>query len=220
MAHCAIIILVSAIRGADIVAQVKLDLTPGKPLTYHWEGHGFEIHIPADAISDDSGPVTLSIQASLSGSYQLPDDDNVFVSGVYWLSLRPHVKFTKEVTVTIQHCGSNDVDSTPLSFVKAKTRSTLPYIFKPLPGGSFSDSQKNGVIKIDHFCGIAVSGKKSFYALCTYYLHKQSNVYETHITVTPDLELQLKVLIQVSFSLQAYVLYIGCTRYIQKEGEK
>ena len=213
---------VSAIRGADIVSQTKVEITPGKPFTYSWEGHGFEIHIPADAISDDNGPVTLTIQASLSGDYQLPDDDHVFVSGVYWLALHPPVKFTKEVTVTIQHCGSNDANSTPLSFVKAKTQSTLPYIFKPMPGGSFSDSQKNGVIKIDHFCGIAVSGKqKSFYALCTYYLHKQLNVYETHITVTPDLELQLKVLIlyfQVSFSLQAY--YIGCTRYIQKQGKK
>ena len=205
------IIDVPIISGADIVAQVKLDITPGKPLTYHWEGHGFEIHIPADAISDDNGPVTLSIQASLSGDYQLPDDDNVFVSGVYWLALHPHVKFTKEVTVTIQHCGSKDVESTQLSFVKAKTestqlsfvkaktQSTLPYIFKPMPGGSFSDSQKNGVIKIDHFCGVAVSGKQnSFYALCTYYLHKQPNVYETHITVTPDLELKLKVLIILS----------------------
>ena len=215
------IIVVPIISGADIVAQVKLDVTPGKPLTYSWEGHGFEIHIPADAISDDIGPVTLSIQASLSGDYQLPDDDHVFVSGVYWLSLHPPVKFTKEVTVTIQHCGSNDAESTPLSFVKAKTQSTLPYIFKPMPGGSFSDSQKNGVIKVDHFCGVAVSGRKSFYALCTYYLHKkQPNVYETHFTVTPDLELQLKVLIyfHVSFSLQAY--YIGCTRYIQKQGKK
>ena len=213
------IIVVPIMSGADIVAQVKLDITPGKPLTYHWEGHGFEIHIPADAISYDSGPVTLSIQASLTGSYRLPDDDNVFVSGVYWLALCPHVKFVNKVTVTIQHCGSKDADSTPLSFVKAKTQSTLPYIFKPLPGGSFSDSQKNGVIKIDHFCGIAVSGKqKSFYALCTYYLHKQLNVYETHFTVTPDLELQLKVLIctfRFHFHCK-HMYYIGCTRYIQK----
>ena len=214
---------VPILSGADIVAEMKLDITPGKPLTYDWEGHGFKIHIPADAISDDNGPVTLSIQASLSGKYQLPDDDHVFVSGVYWLALHPHVKFTKEVTVTIQHCGSNDADSTPLSFVKAKTQSTLPCIFKPLPGGSFSDSQKNGVIKIDHFCGIAVSGKQnSFYALCTYYLHKQLNVYETHITVTPDLELQLKVLI-CTFRFHFHCKHIhciGCKRYIQKEREK
>ena len=217
------IIDVPTISGADIVAEMKLDVTPGKPLTHHWEDHGFKIHIPPDAISDDIGPVALSIQASLSGKYQLPDNDHVLVSGVYWLALHPHVKFVKEVTITIQHCGSKDANSTSLSFVKAKTQSTLPYIFKPMPGGSFSDSQKNGVIKIDHFCGIAVSGKQnSFYALCTYYLHKQLNVYETHITVTPDLELQLKVLIcTFSFNFHCkHIYYIGCTRYIQKQGKK
>ena len=57
------------IQGAEIIAQTRVEITPGKPLTYHWVGHGFEVHIPADAISSESGPVTLSIQASLSGDY-------------------------------------------------------------------------------------------------------------------------------------------------------
>ena len=171
---------------------MQLDVTPGKPLTYHWEGHGFEIHIPADAISDDIGPVTLSIQASLSGDYQLPDDDHVFVSGVYWLSLHPPVKFTKEVTITIQHCGSNDADST-LTFATAKcTQKTLPYTFKPLSGGTFSESGY-GSIQIDRFSGFGIFGKPKFYAFCTYYLPKQINVFEVHITVTRNIKLLLNV---------------------------
>ena len=187
-----LIILVSAIRGADIVAEVKLDLTPGKPLTYRWEGHGFEVHIPADAISDDIGPVTLSIQASLSGDYQLPDDDHVFVSGVYWLALHPHVKFTKEVTVTIEHCAVSDADSA-ISFITAMcTQKTLPYLFKPLSGGSFS-AAGTGTIEVDHFSAIGAVAKKSVYAFCTYYIRKHINVYDAHITVTPNLKLHLKV---------------------------
>ena len=78
-----------------------LEITPGEPLDYKWEDHGFKIHVPAGAIS---GPVTLSIQASLSGDYQLPDD-RVLVSGVYWLALHPPMKFSEKVTITIQHCG-------------------------------------------------------------------------------------------------------------------
>ena len=93
------------IEGADIIAQTKVEMTPGQPLTYRWEGHGFEVHIPAGAILAESGPVTMSIQASFSGEYQLPED-GVLVSGVYWVALHPPVKFTKNVGVGIQHCGS------------------------------------------------------------------------------------------------------------------
>ena len=94
------------IQGAEIIAQTRVEITPGKPLTYHWVGHGFEVHIPAGAISSESGPVTLSIQASLSGDYQLPDD-RVLVSGVYWLALHPPVMLSKSATISIQHCASN-----------------------------------------------------------------------------------------------------------------
>ena len=173
---------------------MKLDVTPGKPLTYDWEGHGFQIHIPANAISDDAGPVTLSIQASLSGDYQLPDDDHVLVSGVYWLALHPPVKFAEKVTITIQHCGSNDADSTPLTFATAEcTEKTLPYTFKPLSGGSFLESGY-GLIEVDHFSGFGIFGKPKFYAFCTYYLPRQKiNVFDVHITVTRNLKLLLNV---------------------------
>ena len=182
------------INGANIVAHTRVEITPGKPLTYHWVGHGFKVHIPAGAISSESGPVTLSVQASLSGDYQLPDD-RVLVSGVYWLALQPPVKFNEKVTITIQHCGTN-AKAAPLSFVKAKTTPlTLPYRFMALPGGSFSDP-RYGVMEVDHFCGVAASGKQNaarIYAFSTYYIPKQLNAYEAHITVTPDLYLHLKV---------------------------
>ena len=70
------------IQGADIIAQTEIELTPGGPTSYYWERHGFKIDVPAGAVSTESGPVTLSIQASLSGDYQFPDD-HTLVSGVY-----------------------------------------------------------------------------------------------------------------------------------------
>ena len=138
--------------------------------------------------------MTLCIQASLSGDYQLPDD-GVLVSGVYWLSLHPHVeRFDKKVTVSLQHCASDDDSS--ISFVTAKcTQETLPYTFKPLlPGGSF-DVSGEGTVLVDHFSALVVSAGHIFeYAVCTYYLPMQvHNITHIHITVIPHLYIKLKV---------------------------
>ena len=185
-------ILASIIRGADITAQTKIELTPDQPLDFHWEDHGFKVHIPAGAISKERGPVTLYIQASLSGDYQLPDD-GVLVSGVYWLSLHPPVKrFHKNITVTIQHCASDD--DPKLSFITAQcTQKTLPYIFNAIPG-RFPSESGYGAVEIEHFSSLAIlAQKKSLYAFCTYYISKFPRVCEAHITVTPDLEEWLNV---------------------------
>ena len=175
-------------EGANIINKREVEVTPDQPLDYYWEGHGITVHIPAGAITR---PATLCIQASLSGDYQLPDD-GVLVSGVYWLSLHPHVKkFNKQVTVTIQHCACED-DST-LSFITAKcTQDAPPYFFQQLPGGKFSDYNM-GSIKMDHFCAIGINGAGRHYTFRTYYLHQKPNLYEAHITATQDLELQLQV---------------------------
>ena len=182
------------IRGANIIAQTKIEINPTITYTCCWEGHGFKVHVPAGAISDERGPVTLCIQASLSGDYQLPDD-GVLVSGVYWLSLHPPVKrFSKKVTLSLQHCAFDD-DST-LSFVTAKcTQPELPYAFKKLSEGTFSNS-RIGDIEVDSFSAYAVQSGRgiSDYAFCSFYIpNKQLNVYNLHITVTPNLELQLVV---------------------------
>ena len=181
------------IRGADIAARTTVEITPDQPLDFHWVGYGFKVHIPAGAIRSERGRVTLCIQASLSGDYKLPDD-GVLVSGFYWLSLHPHVeRFDKKVTISLQHCASDDDSS--ISFVTAKcTQETLPYTFTPLlPGGSF-DVSREGTVLVDHFCAVAVSAtSKSHYAVCSYYLPKQLHVTNIHITVTPNLNLQLQV---------------------------
>ena len=192
------------IKGADIVAQKKIEITPGIAYTCHWEGHGFKVHIPAGAISEERGPVTLCIQASLSGDYQLPDD-GVLVSGVYWISLHPPVKrFHKKVTLSLQHCASDDDPG--LSFITAKcTQQTLPYKFESLTGGSFSEPGY-GSIELVNFSGFGIRKifRKLFpqrplnYAIRTYFVPdpdpEQPNKYEAHITVTQKKEIVMEVL--------------------------
>ena len=192
------------IRGADIIAQTKIEITPDQPLDYHWEGHGFKVHIPAGAISEERGPVTLCIQASLSGDYQLPDD-GVLVSGVYWLSLHPPVeRFSKKVSLSLQHCASVTDDSA-LSFVTAKcTQKQLPYTFEALPGGIFS--LKSSAIQVSSFSSFGILQRISdfiygkFYTLSVFYNHKRLNEYEVHITVTRYLKLIRKVIYETIHS--------------------
>jgi hypothetical protein len=173
---------------------MKVQITPGQPIKCRWDGTGFEIYVPGGAIStaeSEHGPVTMSIQASLGGEYELPDD-RVFVSGVYWIALSPPVKFAEKATISIQHCAS-ETDST-LSFVTAKcTQKNLPYKFKELPDGSFS-TPFVGCIEVDNFSAFGIVGSKvSECALSTYYIPKEhNNIWEARIAVTPNLKLPLE----------------------------
>ena len=155
--------------------------------------HGLKVHILGGAISTERGPVILHIQASLSGDYHLPE--GVLVSGVYWISLHPHVeRFDRKVTLSLQHCASDNDPA--LTFITAKcTQKSLPYAFKPLAGGSFLESGC-GTIECDHFSAVAVSASSiSEYAFCAYYRAKRLNMYDVDNTVTPNLMLHLKVIV-------------------------
>ena len=87
------------IRGVDIIAHNRIKVAPDQPLDFHWEDYGFQIHIPAGAFRR---PVTLCIQASLRGDYQLPNDNDKIVRSVFWLSLQPLVeRVDKKVTLML-----------------------------------------------------------------------------------------------------------------------
>ena len=181
---------------ADILEQTKIEVVPDQPIDYCWEGRGFKVHIPAGAIST-KGSVTATVRTSLGGEYELPED-SVLVSGVYWLSLDPPVeRFTEKVTLTLQHCAPDD--DSALTFITS-TQDEPPYTFQSLPGGSFSESGY-GTIDVQHFCPFGVIGRRKMYAFCTYYLlTAEPNAHEVRITVTPNLELHLKV-----YTLSVYV---------------
>ena len=210
------------IKGGAIVAVTKVDIHPENGLYYKWEKKGIEITIPAGAISTDSGPVTLSMQESYSGNYKFPDG-SVLVSGVYWLALNPSVKFAQKATIRIQHCAGAD---SALFFVTAKcTQETLPYQFEQLSGdiSTYTDCSSTipydyGCIQVEHFSAVAVVAKQiSFYAFCTYYLPREEpNHYETHITVTPNLEQH----VEVCYCNNCSIVYVICTLHVYVEGEQ
>ena len=198
------------IRGADIIATVALQVFPGRPVTYMWHGHGLRLHIPADALKPRESPLTMIIQASLSGHFQLPDDTEL-VSGIYWVSFPQ--EFYQPATIEVQHCAylEHPDQLSSLFFITAScNQETLPYQFKELPGGVFSPDSSYGTIQLSHFSGVGVVRKKGKgkgkgrgkkeeeaeekrYSAHTYYIPQAATTWLMHFTIVCDLELCLKV---------------------------
>ena len=177
------------IRGADIIGMVVLQIFPGKPVTYAWHGHGLWLHIPADALKPRASPLTMIIQASLSGHFQLPDDTEL-VSGIYWVAFPQ--RFHQPVTMKVQHCAylEHPDQLSSLFFITARcNQETLPYQFMKIPGGVFSTDSSYGTIQLSHFSGVGVvrkgkgkskgrgkkgeEGEEKRYSAHTYYIPKQ-----------------------------------------------
>lgn len=172
----------------DVIATAEIDIGSGN---LSREIYGFKLHIPADALKQGSNSVKMKIQACLGGHYSLPDGYEL-ASGVYQIS-SPCV-FEKPLQLTIQHNANHNINST-LSFVVARfTEGTLPYQFKTLSGGTFSETQ--GTIEIKEFSrvGVALEGQASgSYLLQVYHLPYQIKTFNklswlTHISITLNLE--------------------------------
>ena len=83
--------------------------------------------------------------------------DCELLSAVYWV-YSPH-KFTKPLTVEIQHCAvlSSDQKCSELSFISTKcTQKELPYVFKVRDGGVFSLHSSYGSLSLTQFSGFGI----------------------------------------------------------------
>ena len=197
---------IEPIRGAEIVAETTVKLTPGEPLDFHWKGHGLKLFIPADALTLNTHapePITMTIRASINGQYLLPSDLEL-VSGIYWVSFSKH--FSKPVTLSVQHCCNLDTDQvSSLCFVATKaSQEELPYDFKKMTEKStFSTKSCYGTIKMKHFCGVAIGQEESArqkwnkrYIVQVYsntHLEGSKLIKNVHMPVIWDLELYRKV---------------------------
>ena len=199
---------------------MALEVLPGEPLDYYWKGHGLRLHIPANALETNTPSLTMNIQASLSGQFELPDDMEL-VSGVYWISF-PAKSLVQPVTLELQHCARlESAEQTCLTFVTSQcNQETLPYQFEPLPGGVFTTSSDYGAVQLYHFSGVAVARKKrrrtqshsreqegdsndktaeqsaaKQYVALTYYKQTRSirTTWEMDFTMIPNLDLCMRV---------------------------
>ena len=179
-----------------------MEVVPGTPLTYEWKSHGITLYIPPDALKPGTPTLTMTIQASLSGQYHLPDDTEL-VSGIYWIVC--HRRLSWPVTLMLQHCANIEHPDqlSSLSFLTAKcNQKTLPYEFRPLPGGKFSTNSCYGYIELDHFSAFGIGWiwgkeKKKCYTAQVFYIPQTPTTctWLMHFTIFCDLDLYLKVCI-------------------------
>ncbi len=120
--------------------------------------NGFKLHVPEGCLPAGTTDVTLDVGVSLSGQFELPSDSHL-VSAVYWL--RCSVKLEKPVVLEMQHCTSLTDPShcSQLSFVITEcNQMELPYKFRLLEGGTFTQNSSFGSISRSHFSGVGIIG--------------------------------------------------------------
>ena len=117
-----------------------------------WEEYGFRMHIPKDAL-ESSGTCVIAIRAMVTGKFKFPDNTEP-VSAIYGISTS--AKFVQPVTMEMQHCVAlkREKECHYLSFAVAHHhhQAHLPYCFRELEGGSFSQDSRYGTISLSTFC--------------------------------------------------------------------
>ena len=165
-------------------------------INFEWDGYGLKLHVQEGSLPAGMGECKVNIRVSLSGQFQLPEDSDL-LSPVFWISAP--CKFTKPVTLEIQHCALREDESvlSDLSFVSAKcSQKDLPYRFKQLDGGVFTAHSSYGSIQLDHFSGVGIFGrKKTPRSYCAHLYHTMKQIYDWryYLAITQDLEAHITV---------------------------
>ena len=146
---------------------------------FQWKGYGLRLHVPKDSLPPGMGECRINIRVSLSGQFQLPEGSDL-LSPMFWISAP--CKFTKLVTLEIQHCAVTEDEAvlSNLSFVFTKcSQRDLPYRFRQLVGGVFTTNSTYGSIQLNHFSGVGVTGRKgTLRSYCAHLYHTKKEDYE------------------------------------------
>ena len=179
---------------------------------------GSKLHVPEESLPSGVSEYRISIKASLSGQFQLPEDTEL-LSPVFWISTS--CRFTKPVTLEIQHCAFREDEAilSGLSFVAAESsQRELPYRFMRLDGGVFTKLSSYGSIQLTHLhvsgVGVGIAGRKGTprsYCAHVYHTMKQKDDWRFYFIITQDLELHSSV---SSLIWTAYMLTLGDGIYL------
>ena len=181
------------LRGVDKLSETELVVEDSWDF-FQWNGYGLKVHIQPDSLPTDVDSCTITIKASLSGQYQLPPNTHL-VSPVFWLHCTPRCRFNTPVTLEIQHCAPLK-NSFRLFMARASSaQKDLPYSFKVLHGGSFSENSSYGTIDLSQFGGIAVVQERADERrYCSnVFAMGPANHKTVHFTVTWDDEAHITV---------------------------
>ena len=166
------------LRGVEVCGEMTMVVHSSHAQQITWEGFGLKLHIDEGSLLAGVDQCRLDIKASLAGQYELPDN-SYLVSAIFWLRCEPMCKFTKPVTVEMQHCARREnVEKAKLTFVRAVcSQKQLPYTFKQL-GGNFSSHSSYGVVDVNSFSGLAITQERT--SECYYLANILSKEVEGH----------------------------------------
>ena len=165
-----------------------------------WEGFGLKLFIEENSLPADVAECEIHIKASLAGQYEFQESTHL-VSAIFWLRCEPMCKFTKPITVELQHCAKlENVANLNLKFARAFCNATrLPYVFKPI-GGDFGSHSSYGVIQLNGFSGLAITQEGSDerqYCSKLFYISKYFSGHQIDLVVMWDTEAHLNVIMIV-----------------------
>ena len=157
-----------------------------------WEGFGFKLQIKEGSLPAGMEQCTINLKASLAGHYEFHENAHP-VSAVFWLRCKAVHRFSKPVTVEIQHCAK----SLRLKFVRAVcSQKQLPYTFKQLPEGKFTGHSSYGAIELSSFSGLAIvqdgAAERQYYSKL-FYLSNYFGGHRIDFTITWNTEAHIKV---------------------------
>ena len=177
------------LRGVEVIAETSYEVT-NEAHTYSWQHYGVKINLPQNSLPVDCQQCTVEVKASLFGQYTLPADCEL-VSGVYWIYCP--VKLSKHAVLELQHCGTKKEG---LSFVRAEcTQEHLPYMFRKIEGGVFSEHSSHGTISMLRFSGWAIVERISSYfapqyLAQVYYATTALNIWKVFFAIRRNLTLE------------------------------
>ena len=145
----------------DVCGEKEVVVYSSQAREFEWKGFGLKLTIQKGSLPAGVEQCTINIKASLSGQYKFPEKTHL-VSAIFWFRCEPMCKFTKPVTVEMQHCArSENVANHKLKFVRAVcSQKQLPYTFKEL-GGDFTSHSSYGVVEVKGFSGLAITQEGS-----------------------------------------------------------
>ena len=175
---------------------------------FNWKGYGLKLHIPQGALPAGFKECKLLIKVGLSGQFALPENTSL-VSAVYWIDSEPRSKFSKPLTLEMQHCAQSSQTSR-LSFARCSHNSP-PYAFEILEGGEFSSQSTYGSIQLHSFSRITmllnwIFGDENVkYRARLYYLMKRVEWREIYFFISKDLD---------TYATVCCFYFISCFLYI------
>ena len=185
------------LRGADMSGEMSVVVYSSHYQQITWEDFGLKLHIQEGSLPAGMEQCILQIKASLAGQYEFPENSHL-VSAIFWLRCETVHKFTKPITVEIQHCAKSE-NIKNVKFIRAVcSQKQLPYTFKQLPGGNFTSRSSYGVIELSSFSGVGVTQEGSEdreYCSRLFYMPLTRKVpnQEIHFVISWNLEAHLTV---------------------------